>query len=334
MTGSLGRRSVALLVVPLAADETGVLTLDEWDALNGCERVMFERPDHPLIERLQAAGVPAAAFDDEPAAQSDGWALVAEPDSRRILELARAGAVVSAGAASPPDPVTAAHAARVVRRAAASLGTLAAVMARLRSEDGCPWDRDQSHGSLTVHLLEEAHEVIDAVESDRLEAELQEELGDVLLQVAFHARLAEQEGRFDLAEVADGIVAKLVHRHPHVFGDVEVADAAEVLRNWETIKSSEKDRSDPFEDIPSALPALLAASKTQKRAARLGFSAGEDEARARLGEALASDDGVGRALFWLVAVARARGTDPEAALRRATRAFRDRVAARPPLRRA
>ncbi|CAN5604829.1 hypothetical protein BH24ACT26_BH24ACT26_15010 [soil metagenome] len=334
-----------LVVVPLAPDEIGSLTMDEWDGLLACARVLFERPDHPLAARLGAAGVAAGPFDDEPDALRVGWALVADPGSKRVLELARAGARVTAGAARAPDALTAAHAAPSIRRAASALGSLVAVMARLRSDDGCPWDREQTHASLTVHLLEEAYEVIDAVESSSLEADLQEELGDVLLQVAFHARLAEQAGRFDIADVADGIVAKLLSRHPHVFGEVEVAGASEVLRNWETIKVAEKGRADPFEGIPSALPALLAAVKTQRRAAGLGFAPREEEARRRATEALgpetsagpgaaddpeASNDAearVGEALFWLVAVATARGVDPEAALRRATEAFRARSGA-------
>jgi MazG family protein len=312
---------VPLLVVPLAPDEAGQITLDEWDALCSCGRVFFERPGHPLEERLRAAGVAAAPFDDEPDARANGCALVADPSSLRIVELARVGARVSVGSARAPDDLSAAHAAPVARRAGAALGTLGIIMARLRSDDGCPWDREQTHESLEVHLLEEAHEVLEAIDRNELDAELLEELGDVLLQVAFHARIAEQDGRFDLASVADGISGKLIHRHPHVFGETQVADAAEVLRNWESIKAVEKTRDDPFEDIPKSLPGLLAAYKTQKRAARLGWHAEASEAEARVTGALASGS-IGEALFWLVAVARAAGSDPETALLRATAEFR------------
>jgi len=312
---------VPLLVVPLAPDEAAQITLDEWDALRACERVFFERPAHPLEERLRATGVAAGPFDDEPDARATGCALVADPSSPRVVELARAGARVSIGTARAPDDLSAAHAAPGARRAAAALGTLGVIMARLRSDDGCPWDREQTHESLEVHLLEEAHEVLDAIDRNQLDVELLEELGDVLLQVAFHARIAEQDGRFDLARVADGIAGKLIHRHPHVFGETHVADAAEVLRNWESIKAAEKSRDDPFEDIPKSLPGLLAAYKTQKRAARLGWRAEASEARARLDGALASGS-IGEALFWLVALARADGTDPETALLRATADFR------------
>ena len=313
-----------LLVVPLAPEETPLLSLAEWDELKRCERVFFERPTHPLADRLRVAGIEAGPFDDDPPAGRDGWGLVTDPDSPRVLLLAREGARVSLGL-SAPDDLSAAHAAPVARRAAASLGALAVVMARLRSEDGCPWDREQTHDSLKVHLLEEAHEVIEAIDLGRTSAELEEELGDLLLQVAFHARVADQEGRFDLASVGDHIVGKLIGRHPHVFGETVVADAAEVVRNWETIKATEKQRTDLFEDIPRTLPALLAAYKTQKRAAAAGFEADAGRARSRLDDALASEpdaESVGEALFWLVAVARAAGIDPEGALLKATSKFR------------
>jgi MazG family protein len=220
--------------------------------------------------------------------------------------------------------LTAAHGAYLVRRAESSLGALALVMARLRSSDGCPWDREQTHESLQPHLVEETYEVIDAIERNAIETDLAEELGDVLLQVAFHSQLAADDGRFDLADVADHIVAKLVRRHPHVFGETVVADAAEVVRNWETIKREEKAREGAFDDVPRALPALLLASKTQKRAAGLGFSATRPEARARAAEVAAAPDGEpGDLLFWAVAVARAAGLDPETALRQAVARFQE-----------
>jgi MazG family protein len=316
---------VALLVVPLAADEVGALTLAEWDALRASERVLFEDAQHPLIERLRSEGVHAGPFDDEPAADRDRWSFVAEPTSPRIVELARAGANVTSGAVTTPDALTAAHAAPVLRRASAALGSLAAIMARLRSEDGCPWDREQTHESLKVHLIEEAHEVIETIEDGNISAELEEELGDLLLQVAFHARLAEQDGRFDVARVAAGIVAKLVHRHPHVFGDVEVSGAGDVVRNWEQLKQKEKARTDPFDGIPKGLPSLLAAYKTQKKAAALGFSPDEETIRKEVAAATSSqvdEHSLGEALFWLVALAREKGIDPEGALRKSLTRFR------------
>ncbi len=314
-----------LLVVPLDPERAGELTLDEWDALAGCSRVVFEDPSHPLAERLRGAGVEVGPFDDDIDPGRDGWGLVVDEVSPRTVALAKDGANVSAGPIAAPDALTSAHGARVARRGAASLGRLAIVMARLRSADGCPWDREQTHESLRVHLIEEAHEVLEAIDHGAIGVELEEELGDLLLQVAFHAQLAADSDRFDISGVADRIVAKLLHRHPHVFGEKEVADADEVVRNWESLKAEEKDRVDAFEGIPASLSALLAAYKTQKRAAGLGFEATEDEARARVTERLAdpSAEGLGEALFWLVALARASGIDPEGALRSATSRFRE-----------
>lgn len=311
-----------LFVVPLAPDELGCLTLAEWDRLASCERVLFEHPDHPLCARLREAGVDAGPFDDELDPERQGWALVTDPVSPRIAELAESGAEISAGVATSPDAMTAARGAYLNRRAAASLTSLALVMARLRGPGGCPWDAEQTHESLQVHLLEESHEVLEAIDAGLTGPELEEELGDVLLQVAFHSEMAAGDGRFDLATVAGGLVAKLIRRHPHVFGDVAVADSAEVLRNWERIKATEKDREDPFEGIPPALPSLLAAYKTQKRAAGLGFELSEDQARERLKSFLDGRGDLGDALFWLVALARVRKIDPEAALRKRVAAFR------------
>ena len=315
----------SLVVVPLAPGETEWLTLHEWDLLTSSERVVFERPDHPLLERLASAGVPAGPFDDEPSAEDASWALVADPGSPRVRELAEAGAVVTSGASPAPDALTAAQGAPVGRRAASSLGALALVMARLRGPGGCPWDAEQTHESLRVHLLEEAHEVLEAIDLGALGEHLEEELGDLLLQVVFHAQLAADDGRFDVAGVADRIVAKLLHRHPHVFGDVVVGGAADVVANWESIKAAEKERTGPFDGIPPSLPALLAAYKTQKRAAALGFEADAATARRRVEEALAEPEGAGAlgdALFWLVALARSAGIDPEGALAKATLKFR------------
>ncbi|HVM35918.1 MAG TPA: nucleoside triphosphate pyrophosphohydrolase [Actinomycetota bacterium] len=317
---------MSLLVVPLGEHELPLLTLAEWDALAARRCVLFERPGHPLLARLDAAGVRCGIFDDEPDPAASDTGLVADPASPRILELARLGAEVTSGTARPPDSLTAALGAPVGRRAEASLATLAFVMARLRSDDGCPWDLEQTHESLKVHALEETYEVIEAITAGTLGPELAEELGDLLLQVVFHARIAEQEGRFDLSTVAEAIVAKLVRRHPHVFGDVSVSSAAEVVGNWEAIKRAEKERTDPFDDIPAALPALLAAAKIQKRAAALGFNPDEEAARRAAADGLEEGE-VGDALFWVVAAARARGVDPETALLAAITRFRHSITA-------
>jgi MazG family protein len=210
---------------------------------------------------------------------------------------------------------------------------------RLRGPDGCPWDHEQTHASLARHLVEEAYEVLDAIEEDAAGAgsdHLREELGDLLLQVVFHAQISEDAGEFDIDAVARAITEKLVRRHPHVFGDVQVGSAREVLRNWEAIKREEEGRTDPLAGIPSALPALQLAAKLQKRAADTDLPWPEgDRPTAKVGEVLQdleevpeTDDpdrlerGVGDLLFAVVALARERGVDPEAALRRAARRFR------------
>jgi tetrapyrrole methylase family protein/MazG family protein len=209
---------------------------------------------------------------------------------------------------------------------------LVRVMARLRAPDGCPWDREQTHASLARHLLEETHEVLDAIDADDRER-LREELGDVLLQVAFHAQLAADEGAWDVDDVAQGIVEKLIRRHPHVFGDVEVAGADEVLVNWERIKAQEKGEKPLEDDIPPTLPALARASKVQRRAAGWGFewrSPGSaiEALKEEVGELETHSDAdnaeeeIGDVLFATVAVARKLGVDPETALRRTIRGLR------------
>jgi len=212
---------------------------------------------------------------------------------------------------------------------------LVRVMALLRGPDGCPWDREQTHGSLARHLLEETHEVLDAIDADDRER-LCEELGDVLLQVAFHAQMAADDGAWDVDDVARGIVEKLIRRHPHVFGEVEVSGSDEVLVNWERIKAQEKGSREPLEDdIPETLPALARAAKVQRRAAGWGFewrSTGSalEALREEVGElethtdADNAEEEIGDVLFATVAVARTLGVDAESALRRTIRGFAER----------
>ncbi len=210
---------------------------------------------------------------------------------------------------------------------------LLAVMHRLRSPGGCPWDAEQTHQSLARHLLEEAHEALEAIDAGDVDR-LRDELGDVLLQVVFHAEVAMQAGEFDIDDVAAGITAKLVRRHPHVFGDVEVGSAAEVLVNWERIKSGEKGEHPLDDEIPATLPALARASKVQRRAAGFGFDwRSADGAMGKVREELReveeapperAEDELGDLLFAVAALARRLDVDPETALRKATRRFSDR----------
>lgn len=146
---------------------------------------------------------------------------------------------------------------------------LVRVMERLRAENGCPWDRKQTHESLKPCLIEETYEVISAIDSGN-DDELKEELGDLLLQIVFHAQIAKEEGRFDIDDVAKTIVEKLIRRHPHVFGDVKVSGSDEVLQNWEKIKKEEGKES-IFDGVPEGLPSLLKARRVQEKAKRVGF---------------------------------------------------------------
>ena len=195
---------------------------------------------------------------------------------------------------------------------------LVEVMDRLRS--GCPWDREQTHRSLAKYLLEESYETLEAIESgDR--THLREELGDLLLQVYFHARIAEEhdEEPFDIDDVAGGIVDKLVHRHPHVFADGTAADADEVEASWELIKAAEKGRRSVLDGIPWNLPALALADKVVGRADRAGVPTAEANPAADRAEA------VGDELLALVRRARSDGVDAEQALRDAVRRLADQV---------
>ena len=194
----------------------------------------------------------------------------------------------------------------------------------LRGEGGCPWDREQTHESLRRGTLEEAYELCGAIDSGDA-ANLREELGDVMLQVIFHASLARDEGLFNLNDVADAECKKLIYRHPHVFGDVNVSGSDEVLVNWDILKEREKEQrclSEVMEGVTEALPALWRAEKCQKKAEKAGeplFAPGTaGEALHRSAAALADADdaekALGDLLFAAVAVAREKGVDAEMAL--------------------
>jgi MazG family protein len=211
---------------------------------------------------------------------------------------------------------------------------LVRVMSRLRGRHGCPWDHEQTHRTLARHLLEETHETLEAIDAGD-DDRLREELGDVLLQVVFHAQIAADEGAWDVDDVAEGIVRKLIRRHPHVFGDVRVSGPDEVLVNWERIKADEKGPSRVDDDIPPTLPALARAAKVQRRAAGWGFEwrtvdAAMDALReevdelARTRDAKDAEAELGDVLFAAAAVARKLGVDAETALRRTTSRFADR----------
>lgn len=212
------------------------------------------------------------------------------------------------------------------------------VVARLRAPGGCPWDREQTHESLRPYLLEETYELLEAIDSGD-DSKMMEELGDVLLQVAMHAEIADQEGRFDAAKVSEAVAAKMVARHPHVFGTTSVADADEVLRNWEHQKLHEARKAGNEESVvdrvPATLPALAWALGLQKRAARVGFDftspkeaadsvAEEVRELAAAADAQQAFEEMGDLLFAMVSLARRLKVNPEDALRVAGQRFRDR----------
>jgi XTP/dITP diphosphohydrolase/ATP diphosphatase len=231
--------------------------------------------------------------------------------------------------------------------AAAPLAESIAIMARLRGPGGCPWDCEQTFDSIKKHTLEETYEVFDAIER-RAWPDLRDELGDLLLQVLFYAQMASEAGYFSLADVAANLNAKLIRRHPHIFGDVEAADAGAVLRNWEQIKQEEKkaveDSAAPrpmLDDIPRSMPALLEANKLGSRAAKVGFdwpdTAGLfEKIHEEIGELKAElksepisvhdriEEEFGDLLFTAVNLARHLKLDPESALRAANAKFRRR----------
>ncbi len=218
------------------------------------------------------------------------------------------------------------------------------IMAQLRNpESGCPWDVEQTFASIAPYTIEEAYEVADAIEAGDMVG-LREELGDLLLQVVFHARMAEEGGQFDFEAVAESISDKMVRRHPHVFGDMKFNDLAEQKTNWKAHKSAERaakaeskgNRTSVLDGVPSAMPALMRCEKLGKRAARVGFEWPDvggaldklDEELAELKEEIDGPqdservmDEVGDVLFSVVNVARHLGVDPEAALRHANAKF-------------
>ena len=242
----------------------------------------------------------------------------------------------------------------------ATVTELVEVMERLRSEAGCPWDREQTHDSLKQYLLEESYEVLDAIDAGD-DDDLCKELGDVLLQIVFHAQIASEDERFDIDDVCRAIVDKLIHRHPHVFGDTQVDDADHVVTNWEVLKRSERgdDESDAsaLSGVPKLLPALLRAQRVQEKASRVGFDwreisgplqkvseefeelrqewdpppassdASASQASASQAQRARCKEELGDLLFALVNVARFQKLSPEDALRQAVDKFERRFRA-------
>jgi XTP/dITP diphosphohydrolase len=305
----------------------GLLSWRAWETLRSASRVLAAE-DNPQLPYVREAGVrvevtvpdaqelvTAAAERVPPAAGAGPVVWLASPDGDEELMRAVGELVV---AADEPVELEVLHGSYDLP--GARLLDLVSVMDTLRRE--CPWDRKQTHASLAPYLLEEAYEVLDAIEGGDLSA-LREELGDVLLQVAFHSVVAAErsdETAFAIDDVAAAIVDKLVRRHPHVFGTVTVDGADQVIANWEDIKAAEraaKNGGEPsvFDGVPMGQPALSLAAQLQRRAARAAAPQ----------ELYAAGRGLAAELFALVRRAGDEGLDPESELRGAAREFRDRV---------
>ncbi len=308
-------RVVLLVTTPRIAP--GLLTREAWSTLEQAYAV-WGRPDEPQSLALVEAGIEVLPREDDHPADL----------ARELVTASSLGVVVWVGSSDGDPGLSDAIAVEVTRLPeppdvelligsfdvpGARLLDVVAVMDRLRSPGGCPWDAKQTHASLVPYLLEEAHEAIEAIESGD-PTHMQEELGDLLLQIAFQARVAQEHPSdpFDIDDVAGGLVDKLVRRHPHVFADVDAETADVVEANWETIKSAEKQhRTHPLEGVPTTLPALARAEKYVSRLQRSG--------REDLVEAAVAAGDLGARLLDLVRLARAEGVDAEAALRETLR---------------
>jgi XTP/dITP diphosphohydrolase len=328
----------------------GLLSWPAWEALRSAA-VVVAPSGHPALPALREAGIAYRIADEPPPDSGAAVVWLPMPGADPALPALPLGAQLLQGSADLPG---------------AHFIDLVATMDRLRVQ--CPWDARQTHASLAPHLLEESYEAVEALEAGDQRA-LREELGDVLMQPVFHARIAAERDDgtgYTIDDVADGIAAKLVRRHPHVFGDVTVSGADEVTQNWDEIKKREKadqaERSgvpaagqpapSALDGVPFGQPALALAAALQRRAARAGVpeelaalpdaeppddAAGPDDAEGRDdadGPDNAEGSDIGGELFRLVAQARALGLDPEAELRAAARRYGDLVRAwersRPP----
>ena len=358
-----------LTIVGLGPSDASALTLSALERLEAADRVVLCNAPPALSDFLRTRGVKLAAAELDgtallrgvPASVDAVAAFAAAGDAAlgvpghpmldfpglphllRALEGAGVGvelvpgmprAALSAAAASPLlelPPVALTH----------TWDELVEIMARLRA--CCPWDREQTHESLLPYLIEEAHEVVEAVD-EREYGKLCDELGDLLLQIVFHSQIATEQGRFSVADVINALSDKMIRRHPHVFGDQSISTSQEQMKSWELIKTQEgahKSRESLLDGIPKSLPSLLGSQRLQEKAATVGFDwpnangivekvdeeVGELKTAVDSGERDHVRDEVGDVLFTIVNLARRLGVDAEAALRRANEKFRRRFAA-------
>ncbi|MEV6977905.1 MazG family protein [Kitasatospora sp. NPDC093806] len=311
----------------------GLLAWPAWEALRSAGRVLAGDAEHPQLPALRQAGV-----EVEIVAPGSAPAL-----ARLLTGAGGSGPTVWLGGPDGDPGLTDALARLAVEHAGevpeievlpgsydlpgARLLDLASVMDRLRSPGGCPWDAEQTHASLVKYLVEEAYELVEAIEEGDRDT-LREELGDVLLQVFFHSRIAEEHptDAFSIDDVAGDIVEKLMYRHPHVFGDAEAAGSAEVEANWEALKAAEKsERESVLDGVPAGLPALAYAAKLVSRVRRAGFTGVPDEPFELPAELTA--ESAGRLLLAVAQRAYDVEVDVDAALRATARGYRDAVRA-------
>ena len=351
---------MARLVLIDTADELpGLMPLHAWSALMTSELVVLGQDDHPFAPHLEAAElrveiVPGSA-SAKPLTRVDllsglspelkGRAEWVVDRAREVGEVAYLHSGADSEAFTRTLGMEAARAqveVEVVFFGAKPRGSkllrLVQVMERLRSDEGCPWDAEQDHASLAPYASEEVFELLDAIASEDT-AHITEELGDVLLQVVFHAQIGADDGTFDIDAVAEQISDKLVRRHPHVFGDVSADTAEQVSVNWEAIKAAEKpERAGPFDGLATSQPGVALMAAYLKRAAKHGFLWPDDsgpvgDVRDELLEFLAAETDeartseVGDLLAAVVGLARWHGIDPEVALRASAQRFRARFEA-------
>lgn len=332
------QRSRLVILTTSSRVSPGLLSADAWDLVRNA-RVFAASHDHVQIPALRKAGVEVEIMDgvDGPRlmdhAANDTVVWLASPDGDPALAdaLARASAArVERGTAVPMvETIAGAHDAQGAR-----LLDLVDVMDRLRSPGGCPWDAQQTHSSLATYLLEETYETLEAIESGD-DTHLREELGDLLLQVLFHARIAQEKpaGAWSIDDVAAGIVDKLVQRHPHVFGDEggdtgpwaekdAEDDAEHVAGRWELIKRAEKGRTSAVDGVPMAQPALALAAKLLHRTEKLGVEVPMPDVNV---PKVANAAEAGDTLMAMVVQASRVGVDAEQALRGAVRRYIDAV---------
>ncbi|MGV9269978.1 MazG family protein [Kitasatospora sp. NPDC003701] len=332
MTNLPGAKLILLTTTHRVAP--GLLAWPAWEALRSAGRVLAGDAAHPQLPAVRAAGVevevvvPGSApslarlLTGQPAASGPTvWLGGPDGDPGLTDALARL-AVEHAGEVPEIEVLPGSY-----DLPGARLLDLVSVMDRLRSPGGCPWDAEQTHASLVKYLVEEAFELVEAIEEgDR--GTLREELGDVLLQVFFHSRIAEEHptDAFSIDDVAGDIVEKLMYRHPHVFGDAEAEGAAEVEANWEALKAAEKsERESVLDGVPAGLPSLAYAAKLVSRVRRAGFTGVPDAAYELPAELTA--ESAGRLLLAVAQRAHDAGVDVDAALRAAARGYRDAVRA-------